>query len=412
MAKVYQIEDDAERYVPVSLDDLVPGTQIPFEIFANDGTIIKSLLDKGSTYSFFAKEMIEKQGVSQFFIRQGNVLNLNEYMHNAAQLRKMILDPAFFTSRYRQFRDKWFLVDKHILNSGIPFTIPLGGMRFPVFGEIPFSIDNDATYRHLLDLNSDIVIRKQDVDAYYAYLNAVLDAEWIEDPVLKLKLRREKLKVWCHRVFEGARDNNITQENLLGLYRQIDTIIPLIKNNFKHAGKLLFFDASDIFLYVHSVNVCLLSLILGDLTNVEESSMLNLGIAAILHDIGRTALDDDINEHSQNDKDREVLKSHVIKGKEILEQYKDVPSVARLVAMTHHERVDGSGYLYNMKGEEIYIFSKIVAVGDCFENYMVTGYKDVSMNRSKSLDALLVNAGKYDPEILKAFVRFIAGVSL
>lgn len=412
MARVYHIDDEAEKYIPISLDQIVPGTQIPFEIFAHDGNIIKSLLDKGSTYSFFAKQMIEKQGVGKFYIRQGNALNLNEYMRNAAKLKKMLLDPAFFTSRYRQFRDKWFIVDKKVLNAGIPFTLPLGGMKFPVFGDIPFSIDNEATYRHLLDLNSDIAIRKQDVDAYYTYVNTLLDAEWIEDPILKLQLRREKLKVRCYRVLEEARNNNITQDTLFGLYRQISIIMTLIKNNLKCSGTFLFFDVSDIFIYIHSVNVCLMSLMIGHLMNMEEPSMLNLGIAAILHDIGRTSTDDDVNENSTNDMEREVFKSHVLKGKDVLDQYKDVPNVARTVALTHHERIDGSGYLYGIGGEEIHLFSKIVALADTFENHVVTGYKETSLKRTKALEVMLQNESKYDSGILRTFVRFVAGIAL
>ena len=92
MVRMYRIESDSERYISISLDALVPSAQIPFEIFTHDGTIYKSLLDKGSTYSYFAKEWIEKQAVSS---RHGNALSFDEYMHNAARLKAMILDPHF-----------------------------------------------------------------------------------------------------------------------------------------------------------------------------------------------------------------------------------------------------------------------------------------------------------------------------
>ncbi|HXW69741.1 MAG TPA: hypothetical protein VEJ88_09030, partial [Dissulfurispiraceae bacterium] len=174
MVKIYTIDDDSERYIPITLDSLIPGAQIPFEIFTHDGTFYKSLLDKGSMYSYFAQKMIEDQAVSSFYIRQGNALSFEEYMRHADKLKKMLLDPSFFESRYRDFRDKWFIVDKHVLNAGIPFTLPLAGIKFPLFGEIPFVIDSTAAYRHLLDLNADIAIRKQDVDSYYTYLDTLL----------------------------------------------------------------------------------------------------------------------------------------------------------------------------------------------------------------------------------------------
>ena len=411
MARIYEI-DDVERYIPINLAELVPGTQIPFEIFTNDGTFIKSLLDKGSTYSVFAQKMIEKQGLGSFYIKQGNALSLEQYMRNAAKLKKMILDPHFFESGYLNFRAKWFVIDKQVLNSGIPFNIPLGGLRFPVYGEIPFGVDSPDSFKHLLDLNSGIAVRKQDVNAYYTYLDTVQDAEWIEDPFLKMKVRREKLKVWSFRMLEEAANNIISQETLMGLYKHISINMTLLINDLKHAGQFLFFDVSDVFVYIHSTNVCLMSMLIGHLMKMEEAVLLNLGISAMLHDVGRVAIGEKASEVSSNEAEREIYKSHVLKGKELLDQCKDVPKVARAVALTHHEMVDGSGYLYGLTGDKIPYFSKIVGVADTFENYLVTGFNDNSIKRGKALEIMMDNGNKFDPDILKTFVHFMACLEL
>ncbi len=405
MVRIYTIDDDSERYIPINLDELVPSSRIPFEIFTRDGSIIKSLLDKGSTYSLFARKMIEKQAVGSFFIKQGNALRFDEYLHNAARLKKMILDPHFFESRYREFRDKWFIIDKHVLNSGIPFAIPLGAMKFPVFGEIPFTVDNDAAYRHLLDLNSDIAVRKQDIDAYYNYLHTVLYTDWIEDPLLKIRIRREKVKVWCYKVLVEAYNNSISQNTLAGLYKHIGLIMPLMANSFDHIGTFLFFDVSDMFLYIHSTNVCLLSMIIGRLMNLEEDFLLNLGISAMLHDVGRAAIDDEASEISDNKAEIEIFKSHVLRGKELLDHYKGIPAVAKVVALTHHERIDGSGYIYGLTGDKIHQFAKIVGVADTFENHVVTGFKNNAMKRGKAIEDMLKNGQRFDPDILKTFIH-------
>jgi HD-GYP domain-containing protein (c-di-GMP phosphodiesterase class II) len=412
MVKIYTIEDDSERYIPINLDELVPGTRIPFEIFTRDGNIIKSLLDKGSTYSLFARKMIEKQAVGSFFIKQGNALSFDEYMHNAARLKKLLLDPHFFESRYREFRDKWFIIDKHVINSGMPFSIPLGAMKFPVFGEIPFSVDNDAAHKHLLDLNSDIAIRKQDIDAYYNYLHTVLFTDWIEDPLLKIRIRREKVKVWCYRLLEEAYNNGISQNTLAGLYKHIGLIMTLMANSLDHIGTFLVFDVSDMFLYIHSTNVCLMSMMIGRLMNLEEDVLLNLGICAMLHDVGRVTIDNDAGEISANEAEMEIFKSHVLRGKELLDQYKDVPALAKVVALTHHERVDGSGYVYGLTGDKIHQFSKIVGVADTFENHVVTGFKNNAIKRGKAIEVMVKNGQKFDPDILKTCIRFVAGLAL
>ncbi|MCX8026841.1 MAG: HD domain-containing protein [Thermodesulfovibrionales bacterium] len=412
MKKTYTIDSDEERYIPISLDSLVPGSKIPFEIYTYDGTMYKSLLDKGSTYSYFAQEMIKKQALSRFFIRQANALSFNEYLQSAAKLRNMILDPTFFESRYKEFRDKWFIIDKMVLGSGLPLKVCIGGLRFPVYGELPFSIENESSYKQLLDLNADIAIRKTDIDTYYTYLDNLLDNPEIQDVLIKVRIRREKLKVWCFRVFEEIRNNCLSKDTLLKLYKHITLLIGLIKNDFTVAGKMLFFDVSDIYLYIHSTNVCLMSMMHGHVMNMDDNSLFNLGISAILHDIGRIYIDDDAKEDSHDELQRQIYRSHVLKGKESLEPYMDIPSVAKIVALTHHEREDGSGYLYGLKGDKIHHFSKIIALSDTFERMRVRGYKYPVIKRTQILQEMSKNPQIYDAKLLKDFLKFVAGLSL
>lgn len=412
MVKRYSIESDKDRYIPIGLETLIPGTQIPFEIFTHDGTIYKSLFDKGSTYSYFAKEMIQNQALSKFYIRQANALSFNEYMQNAAKLKAMILDPSYFEFKYKEFRDKWFIIDKRVLNTDMPFEIPIGGLRFPVFGEIPFIVDNAMSYKHMLGLNSDIAVRKRDIDAYYIYLDNLLDKTDIEDPFIKIRVRREKLKVWCYRILEEIRNRTVSQDTLLKLYKHISLLIGLIRSDFNMAGKLLFFDVSDMYLYIHCTNVCLMSMMHGHIMNFDDNSLLNLGVSAILHDAGRVAIDDDVYENSTDDYEREIYKSHVLKGKELLEPYKDIPMVAKTVALTHHEREDGSGYLYGIKGDKIHQFAKIVALSDSFESKRVPGYKQPVTKRTQILEQMAKQIHLYDSAMLKDFIRFVSALTL
>ncbi|MFQ3574318.1 MAG: HD domain-containing phosphohydrolase [Thermodesulfovibrionales bacterium] len=412
MIKRFTIESDKDRYIPISLDTIVPGTQIPFEIFTHDGTIYKSLLDKGSTYSYFAREMIERQALSRFYIRQANALSFNEYMQNAAKLKTMLLDTSFFESRYREFKDRWFIIDKRILSSGVPFKIPIGGLRFPVFGEIPFTVDNEVAYKHMLELNADIAVRKRDIEAYYTYLDMLLDMPEIEDPLVKIRIRREKLKVWCYKIHEEIKSNSVLQDTLLKLYKHISLLIGLIRNNFSMAGKMLFFDVSDRYLYIHSTNVCLMSMMHGHVINMDDNSLLTLGISAILHDVGLMIIDDDAQEDSPDDLQREIYRSHVLKGKELLEPYKDIPTIAKTVALTHHEREDGSGYLYGFKGDKIHPFAKIVALSDTFECKRIPGYKKPVVKRTQILEQMARQGHLYDSVMLKDFLRFVAGLTL
>jgi len=412
MVKIYAIDSDKERYIPISLDTLVTGTQIPFEIYTYDGTIYKSLLDKGATYSYFAKVMIEKQALSNFYIRQRNALSFNEYMQNAGKLKSMLLDPSFFEFKYKEFKEKWFIIDKKIINTAIPFKLAIGGLRFPIFGEIPFTVDNEISYKNMLELNSDIAVRKRDIDAYYNYLDKLLDTQEIDDPLIKLRVRREKLKVWCYKIYEEISNHSLSQDTLLKLYKHINLLIGLIRSNFDMAGKLLFFEPSDVYLYIHSTNVSLMSMMHGHVINKDDNYLLTLGISAILHDVGRMVIDDDAREDSYDKINRNIYKSHVLKGKELLEPYKDIPPIAKTVALTHHEREDGSGYPYGLTGDKIHPFAKIIALSDTFENKRVSYYDHPTIKRTQILKEMTQDLQLYDAIMLKDFLKFVANLSL
>jgi HD-GYP domain-containing protein (c-di-GMP phosphodiesterase class II) len=186
----------------------------------------------------------------------------------------------------------------------------------------------------------------------------------------------------------------------------------LIANDFRYAGKFLFFDVSDTYLYIHSTNVCLMSLMLGHVLNMDVTELLNLGISAILHDVGLVPIADDVSEDSPNEIERELFKSHALRGKELPDQYTDVPKAAKTVALTHHERDDGSGYPDMLTGSMIHPFAKIVALADTFEKLRVAGFKHTSMKRTKVLEYMVVHGHAFNHGYFKTFLQFVAGPGL
>ncbi|HXW68590.1 MAG TPA: HD domain-containing phosphohydrolase, partial [Dissulfurispiraceae bacterium] len=146
--------------------------------------------------------------------------------------------------------------------------------------------------------------------------------------------------------------------------------------------------------------------------NLEEPALLNLGIAAMLHDVGLVNIADNACEDSPNKIERELFKSHVILGRQLLDQCEDVPKTAKTVALTHHERDDGTGYPDMLSGSLIHPFAKIVALADTFERLRVTGFKHAPMKRTKVLEYMVLHGHAFDPDYLKTFLKFVAGLAL
>jgi len=126
----------------------------------------------------------------------------------------------------------------------------------------------------------------------------------------------------------------------------------------------------DEFLWYHSANVCILSLKIGEGINYSDEELSELGLAALIHDIGLFGLPNDIlhSEEQYDDAQQNVIKQHPIKGAQITEKIPGIPEVIPKVISQTHERVDGSGYPDGITGDDIHEFAKIIAVADTYES--------------------------------------------
>ena len=122
-------------------------------------------------------------------------------------------------------------------------------------------------------------------------------------------------------------------------------------------------------LFTHSLSVFILSVMTGVGAEYPPSTLRDLGMAALLHDIGKVFVPTNILNKPGNLTDEEFseMKRHTIYGYEMLKQYQDIPSMVSLIALQHHERIDGSGYPYGLKDSQIDNFTKIVVLADIYD---------------------------------------------
>lgn len=125
----------------------------------------------------------------------------------------------------------------------------------------------------------------------------------------------------------------------------------------------------DDYTFEHSVNVCIISLIIGIGLKFPAENLRELGIGAILHDIGKLMIPDEIlKKPSQLTVDEfEEIKRHTVYGYEILKRNRNINTVSAYIAFAHHERFDGSGYPMHIKAESIHQCARIVAVADVYD---------------------------------------------
>ncbi len=170
-------------------------------------------------------------------------------------------------------------------------------------------------------------------------------------------------------------------------------VVEDIKSNNNTSICLLPNMAVDDYLTGHSVNVCILSVMVGNNMDYNFSQLVDLGVGALIHDIARK---DDSKETPE----------HVKKGFEIMKNYCGISLYSSKAIFEHHENYDGSGYPRSIRGENISIYSRIVSIADFFDG--LTSVGEVKVPPHEAFEALLAESDKrFDPEIVEIFRKSV-----
>lgn len=161
----------------------------------------------------------------------------------------------------------------------------------------------------------------------------------------------------------------------------------------------------------HSVGVCVLSLLTGVIFKFGEELLRRLGEAAILHDLGKVFVPGDILEKPGALTPNELveIRRHTWFGFWALDHVSSLGVEPAKVALTHHERFDGTGYPLGLKGGDIPLFARIVALADVFDALITDRVYRKRYIPYEAVEILTAETGThFDPEISRAFLLNIA----
>ena len=127
-------------------------------------------------------------------------------------------------------------------------------------------------------------------------------------------------------------------------------------------------DAKDSYTNGHSARVAQYSVMLAKRMGFKEEELGRLEYTALLHDVGKIGVSDAIlnKKGKLTEEEYAIIKEHSEIGAQILSTITELPDVA-VGARYHHERYDGKGYPDGLKGEEIPLFARIIAVADSYD---------------------------------------------
>lgn len=166
-------------------------------------------------------------------------------------------------------------------------------------------------------------------------------------------------------------------------------------------------DAKDPYTHGHSLRVTMYSLILAKSLNLDDTTLEEIETAGLLHDIGKIGIPQKIlcKPDKLTDEEYELMKSHPARAEKMLMGIKKLTVVSNWLRC-HHERWDGKGYPYGLKGEEIPISGRIIALADTYDAMTSTRSYRKALEHEVAIEEIKRCAGtQFDPVLADLFVK-------
>jgi len=257
-------------------------------------------------------------------------------------------------------------------------------------------------------LNEYYINRLKELGIYSIYIRDESTEELNLPEIVSERTRLETVKT-VREAFRALETNrNI---NTRAIRSAVDSILDEILSNTDILVQLSDIRSYDDYNFYHSVNVCILSLMTGVSLGMNMLQLRDLGVGALLHDVGKIKVPESIlnKPGPLTPAEFEEVKKHTVYGFDILRQYPDISLLSSHVAFQHHERVDGSGYPRGLKENEIHEYARIVAVTDVYDALLADRVYRKGLIPYQAIQIITRGAyTSFDPRIVGAFLENIA----
>lgn len=234
---------------------------------------------------------------------------------------------------------------------------------------------------------------------------------YVRSPIRKI-LKEEAINSLesVYQMFDKiAQSINISHINqTLNVSKQLVTALKNNKNIELSISNLKLYDD---YTYNHSLGVSILAIAIGISMNLRTNELYDLGLCALLHDIGKMSVPIEIisKPAKLTAEEFEIVKTHPYKGAEFFLKHHLVNKKICAGILTHHEKYDGTGYPNGLKGDSIPLFGRIIAVADVYDALTsVRPYRKPS-SPTEVLEYIMGGSGTaFDVEIVEAFLKKVS----
>lgn len=252
-----------------------------------------------------------------------------------------------------------------------------------------------------------LYVKNDDIDLYFNYINSEL-TNLVNNPAVKPENKAiavySSCKVIMTKVFDDPRAAFLSQA-----MSAISPTVDLIISNEQATKHLVKLTAHDNYTYVHSTNVGIFSIALARIFFGANSAhdLQRLGLGFFLHDLGKCKIPLGIlnKPGTFTPEEKQIMDRHPEEGVILLRESGYATDEAEIIVLQHHERDDGTGYPYGLKGSDIHPYSRICRLADTFE--ALTSDRPYQKKRTafEALKIIKSHMGDLDQDLIKCFIQ-------
>lgn len=229
----------------------------------------------------------------------------------------------------------------------------------------------------------------------------------VEDPA-KVKLSESVRK----RAAEGVKYlyQDVRSKNFTDATKTItNDLMKAIDDNEAVAVDISALKVSDEYTFKHSVDVATMSMIVAKRYGLTDKQVYELGIAGLLHDIGKSQIPNELLNKAGKLTDEEfaMMKQHSVFGYRILTEKNELSNDIKLGVLQHHEKINGKGYPMGVGMPQINLFARIISVADIYDALVTERPYKKPFSPRDAVEMIMSMTSELDIEVMRCFMESV-----
>ena len=183
-------------------------------------------------------------------------------------------------------------------------------------------------------------------------------------------------------------------------------LMKAIMDNDAIAFDISMLKVSDEYTFKHSVDVATMAMVIAKTYGLSEKEIYEIGIAGLLHDIGKAKIPKEVLNKTEKltDEEFEMMKMHSTYGYRILQDKGNIPKSVLLGVLQHHEKINGKGYPLGVGEDKISLYARIISIADIYDALVTERPYKKAFTQRDAVEMIMSMTGELDITAMKSFL--------